>query len=321
MYKPIGWKNRAVEYAHRYEMTQGEKAGIVYLKPAPGEVEEQGTPVNADNLNHMDNEIFNLDHDKVEADGGDVSNTVAAFSENPESENIASGERLGNILGKIFRVIKDFFNHTSDKEIHTSPAEKDSWNSTYANAKNYADAMYSQLTGYTDKKVADLIGGAPETLDTLEEVATAIKENEDVVKALDAAIGKKANQSELDTHTGNDTIHITAAERKQWNGYKEQIAGLNSNLSQIKSVIGANWLKKATVSTTTSSGAHALLTVSGNIYYIYSSGGNLTIINIQNNARPDVTVTVNKLILNITSTANANMLVGIILFNGVFTLT
>ena len=96
---------------------------------------------------------------------------------------------------------------------------------------------------------------------------------------------------------------------------------LNSNLSQVKSVIGANWLKKATVSTTTSSGAHALLTVSGNVYYIYSSGGNLTIINIQSNARPDVTVTANKLTISIASTASANMLVGIIPFNGYFTIT
>lgn len=96
---------------------------------------------------------------------------------------------------------------------------------------------------------------------------------------------------------------------------------VNNNLADIKSIIGTGWLKKVTISTNIASGAHALLTVSGNVYYIYSSGGNLTIINIQNNARPDVTVTVNKLILNITSTANANMLVGIIPFSGNFTLT
>lgn len=127
----------------------------------------------------------------------------------------------------------EFTKHTSDAEHHTTVQEKTKWNNMLSEAKKYSDATYQQATGYTDKKIADLIGGAPETLDTLEEVATAIKENEDVVKALDAAIGKKANQSELDTHTGNDTIHITSAERKQWNGYKEQIAGLNSNLSVI----------------------------------------------------------------------------------------
>ena len=215
----------------------------------------------------------------------------------------------------------EFTKHTSDAEHHTTVQEKAKWNNMLSEAKEYSDATYQQAAGYTDKKIADLIGGAPETLDTLEEVATAIKENEDVVKALDAAIGKKANQSELDTHTGNDTIHITSAERKQWNGYKEQIAGLNSNLGKVKSVIGANWLKKATVSTTTSSGAHALLTVSGNIYYIYSSGNNLSVVNMHNDSRPDISLTANKLTISITSTASANMLVGIIPFNGVFTLT
>lgn len=141
---------------------------------------------------------------------------------------------------------------------------------------------------------------------------------------------------EFTKHTSDAEHHTTVQEKTKWNNMLseakkysdatyQQATGYTdkkiSNLSDIKSIIGTGWLKKATVSTTTSSGAHALLTVSGNIYYIYSSGGNLTIINIQNNARPDVTVTVNKLILNITSTANVNMLVGIIPFNGYFTIT
>lgn len=79
------------------------------------------------------------------------------------------------------------------------------------------DIAYVNANKYTDKKVADLIGSAPETMDTLEEVAAAIQENKDVETALNAAIGTKANQSELDTHTGNSTIHITASERTKWN--------------------------------------------------------------------------------------------------------
>ena len=188
-------------------------------------------------------------------------------------------------------------------------------------AKEYADSTYQQAAGYTDKKIADLIGAPPETLDTIEKLADALKENEDVVNAINAAIVKKANQSVLETHMNNEYIHVDADKQEKWNGYEQQIADLNSNLGDIKSIIGTGWLKKVTISTNIASGAHALLTVSGNVYYIYSSGGNLSIINIQNNARPDVTVTVNKLILNITSTANVNMLVGIIPFNGYFTLT
>lgn len=96
-------------------------------------------------------------------------------------------------------------------------SEKNTWNETLDNAKDYSDSAYRQATGYTDQKIADLIGGAPETLDTLKEVADAIQANKNVSTALDAAIGKKANQTELDTHTGNNTIHITSAERTNWN--------------------------------------------------------------------------------------------------------
>lgn len=79
------------------------------------------------------------------------------------------------------------------------------------------DEAYNNANKYTDKKIADLIDGAPETLDTLKEVADAIKESKDVEEALNNAIGTKANQTELDTHTGNDTIHITTTERTNWN--------------------------------------------------------------------------------------------------------
>lgn len=47
---------------------------------------------------------------------------------------------------------------------------------------------------YTDTKIADLINGAPETLDTLKEVADAIQENETIVDALNAAIGNKVDK-------------------------------------------------------------------------------------------------------------------------------
>ena len=99
--------------------------------------------------------------------------------------------------------------NTSDSSKPVSTAQQDAINAAYANANKY-----------TDKKVADLIGSAPETMDILEEVAAAIQENKDVETALNEAIGKKANQTELDTHTGNSTIHITASERTNWNAAK-----------------------------------------------------------------------------------------------------
>ena len=62
------------------------------------------------------------------------------------------------------------------------------------------DAYYAQLTAYTDKAIADLINGAPTTMDTLKELADAIKKNQDIQAALDAAIGTKASKAEYDSH-------------------------------------------------------------------------------------------------------------------------
>lgn len=54
---------------------------------------------------------------------------------------------------------------------------------------------------YTDQKIADLINGAPTTLDTLKEIADAMAESQEVVDALDKAIGTKANANDLTSHT------------------------------------------------------------------------------------------------------------------------
>lgn len=63
--------------------------------------------------------------------------------------------------------------------------------------KTDATAKLNEAKTYTDTKVANLVGTAPTTLDTLQEVAEAIQENETVVDALNSAIGNKANTSDL----------------------------------------------------------------------------------------------------------------------------
>lgn len=89
------------------------------------------------------------------------------------------------------------------------------------------DAAYQQSTGYTDQKIASLINGAPSTLDTLGEIADAMQDNENVVSALESAIGTKANQAELDGHAHNGYIHVTISEKQAWNN-KENAATILS---------------------------------------------------------------------------------------------
>ena len=63
--------------------------------------------------------------------------------------------------------------------------------------------------------IADLVDTAPETLDTLGELAAAIQENDSIIDTLDAAITNKADKtevealkSELDTHEEDSLKHI-----------------------------------------------------------------------------------------------------------------
>lgn len=51
---------------------------------------------------------------------------------------------------------------------------------------------------YTDTAVAALVNSAPETLDTLGELATAFEENADMVATLNAAVTNKAEKTDLD---------------------------------------------------------------------------------------------------------------------------
>lgn len=97
-----------------------------------------------------------------------------------------------------------------------------------------AAAAYQQAAGYTDLKIANLINGAPQTLDTLKEIADAMVEYGDVVQALQAAIGSKAAEADFEGHAENTTIHITAAERALWNG----ITALTQRVTALEGKIG-----------------------------------------------------------------------------------
>lgn len=62
---------------------------------------------------------------------------------------------------------------------------------------------------YVDNKIADLVNSAPETLDTLGELADALNENKDVVGVLNESIANKQNKNiivSIDSDTGRATM-------------------------------------------------------------------------------------------------------------------
>lgn len=70
--------------------------------------------------------------------------------------------------------------------------------------KEDASAKLTEAKEYTDAAVANLVNSAPETLDTLGELAAAFESNDDMVSALDSAITNKADRSELFGGSWND---------------------------------------------------------------------------------------------------------------------
>ena len=95
--------------------------------------------------------------------------------------------------------------HTSNKSNpHKVTAEQ-----VGADTKGSAASALTDAKDYTDTSIANLINGAPTTLDTLSEIATAMSENEDVVAALESAIGTKANTTH--THSASNITSGTLA--------------------------------------------------------------------------------------------------------------
>lgn len=101
--------------------------------------------------------------------------------------------------------------------LHVTKEEKEAWNAkestTGSQAK--ADKALADAKSYADTKVASLVNGAPEQLDTLKELADAIEGNQAGVSDLLEQIGTKANTSfvteELAKKANNGHTHSNYA--------------------------------------------------------------------------------------------------------------
>lgn len=57
MYERGKWKDRAVEFPNRYEEVRGDDGFVTHIKK-PGRVIQEGTPLNAEAFNHMEEGIY-----------------------------------------------------------------------------------------------------------------------------------------------------------------------------------------------------------------------------------------------------------------------
>ena len=61
--------------------------------------------------------ITELKQNKLDSEGGDISDTIVKFTESQQTENICSGEKLGIIFSKIQKALKDCFAHITSAHV------------------------------------------------------------------------------------------------------------------------------------------------------------------------------------------------------------
>ena len=121
---------------------------------------------------------------------------------------------------------------------------------TLASTPKAVKQALADAKSFTDVQIANLVGSAPETLNTLQEIAEAITANDGALEGLLSVVGTKADVSALATTDGKVTAleqavtsnktaienalsahesdavkHITQAERDAWNAGSNLFVG------------------------------------------------------------------------------------------------
>lgn len=115
-------------------------------------------------------------------------------------------------LGKVKTELKGYSDTKLNESKEYTDAEilkvNNSATTNLAEAKKYTDIKLVEGKGYTDTKIKELVGLAPEELNTIEELATAYKNNKDILDATGVELAKKA-----------DKVHIHDIATDSTNGF------------------------------------------------------------------------------------------------------
>lgn len=129
------------------------------------------------------------------------------------------GDVPNDLVSNINSLLSDV-NHIKDGTIAVGKATNDadgkSISITYE-TKEDATKKLNEAKEYTNIQINALIDGAPDTLDTLKEIADALTEDDSAIGKLTASIGEKASASDLNNHINYEEIHVTSSDKNKWN--------------------------------------------------------------------------------------------------------
>ena len=139
----------------------------------------------------------------VDINNGNIDNTViggtsaapASFTTINATGNI-TGNLVGNVTGNITASGSSTLNNL------TVNGTMDVTNTQIANVSTPTNASHAANKSYVDAQINNLIGGAPSTLDTLNEIADALNDDANVYNTLDTKIDTKLSKAG-DTMSGD----------------------------------------------------------------------------------------------------------------------
>ena len=131
---------------------------------------------------------------------------IAGVNTHVNSLSASIATELANIVHTDISAL-DTFTGSADTRISTLEAFSSSLDATYATDQQLTD-LSSSVTAYTDAKFASLVDGAPELLDTLNELAAAIGDDQNISSSLVTSLANKASNTDLSNVSASlaDTI-------------------------------------------------------------------------------------------------------------------
>ena len=178
-------------------------------------------------IDEHSNKILEIGNDHLPLSGGNLTGPLTINNQNVATEDFVSTS-INNLNSTYLGI--------SAKAESAKSADSVSWDNV--SDKSTTLSGYGITDAYTkaqvDKKVSNLVNSAPETLDTLNELANALGNDPNFATTITTQIGTKANDSDVVHKSGDETISGTKT-------FTSQIVGSIDKAESAKSADSVAW--------------------------------------------------------------------------------
>ena len=235
IYLPVHWHNALIKFKVSIATSKSNSSVDYYISGYMDSVQKEWTQCTATSVGHYNENLSNLKVHfgsngsvcvvglgDIETSWASVDITVSDISVNNYT-NTNDYTQWADNWNVTINANSDVVFKNIIENPHVAEEVKDIALNSVTNALTNAKS-------YTDQKIASLIDGAPETLDTLKEISNELSNNKSAIEAINAVAAEKADKTELSEHAASNS-HISAEERQKWNAKQDTLV-IDSSISE-----------------------------------------------------------------------------------------